>query len=520
MFKRKCIATLLLLCILTSFLSGCGAETLEQTKEAGSASFPVPEGDVPPAPIGDELESDVHRVTLYYMGTDGQSLKPVERSITLSEDRFLSEAVAEALLKAPEEEDLLPVAQEGTSLIDIEESQGVVTVNLSIDAHNVEDEKELVALQLAFANTLSSLEGIEYVNLLIGDKNEGILQMPMGTLGRKSGNIAAMWATLQEEEKYFVLTETVQQPIERTITLYYPKAGTNYILPEVRTLQLSDPNYVAAVVREVLKGPEINPITHSTIPQDAEVLAQAPYIEEVTDYGIQVAHISFLPTIYDALEASGCSLWQLSASLTYSICGFVPGIDGIRIDIDEQPVMQLENDTNTFEFWEGVMPRSSFQDAYVQMARLYFAGESGKLVAVDRAMDNISAASVRSLLGELIGGVRDTDAGVRNIVPAGIHDTDILGVRVTGDEIHLNLSSNFYSVAQRLSNQEEQLLVYGIVNTLTELEGIKSVRFYVEGQQVEQFVHSICMLGPLLRNPGYIENDDANMEMRKQEEAT
>ena len=90
-------------------------------------------------------------------------------------------------------------------------------------------------------------------------------------------------------------------------------------------------------------------------------------------------------------------------------------------------------------------------------------------------------------------------------LPPGLTEADILGVRVTGGEALVNLSSNFYRCCQSFSAEEEQRLIYSMVNALTELEAVNRVRFYVEAEPIDTMVTSVYLRGPLLRNPGIIE---------------
>ena len=67
-----------------------------------------------------------------------------------------------------------------TRVISREVSGALVTVDLSIDARNVQSEQELLRMYLAIAGTLLELEGVEGVNVLIGGREEGLLGLPCG----------------------------------------------------------------------------------------------------------------------------------------------------------------------------------------------------------------------------------------------------------------------------------------------------------------------------------------------------
>jgi len=56
-----------------------------------------------------------------------------------------------------------------------------------------------------------------------------------------------------------------------------------------------------------------------------------------------------------------------------------------------------------------------------------------------------------------------------------------------------------------MTENEERLLVYSIVNTLCTLPDVSAVRLTIEGEQIYTLAGSICLTGELLPNPGIIE---------------
>ena len=85
-----------------------------------------------------------------------------------------------------------------------------------------------------------------------------------------------------------------------------------------------------------------------------------------------------------------------------------------------------------------------------------------------------------------------------------IYPEDLLGVKVSDGIAQINLSASFYRACQSLGERDEHNLVYAMVNTLCELEEIRAVRFYVEGQAADTLGRSIYLKSPLLPNPGIV----------------
>ena len=91
-----------------------------------------------------------------------------------------------------------------------------------------------------------------------------------------------------------------------------------------------------------------------------------------------------------------------------------------------------------------------------------------------------------------------------SVFPTGVYYDDILGVSVSDGIASVNLSANFYRQAQALDATAERGVVYAIVNTLCELEGIAGVRFYIEGISAQTLSGSIYLRSVLLPNPGLV----------------
>ena len=112
------------------------------------------------------------------------------------------------------------------------------------------------------------------------------------------------------------------------------------------------------------------------------------------------------------------------------------------------------------------------------------------------------ALSPRSLLKGLIECA--DGSALRFPIPDGIQPFDILGVFVSDGVARVNLSGTFYRCCQILNAREERSLVYSMVNTLCQLEGIQGVRFYVEGRAAETLAGGIYLKSVLLPNPGIV----------------
>lgn len=119
-------AALLALCMA---LSGCAPVAFEVQPEATGLVLPEPEVSAPAAPMGDSRQEESRSIGLYYISEDGQALRQIWREVSVPSDKTLEEVVAENLLSMPESAGLSEVVPYGTTLLSLEQSNGVVTVD-------------------------------------------------------------------------------------------------------------------------------------------------------------------------------------------------------------------------------------------------------------------------------------------------------------------------------------------------------------------------------------------------------
>ena len=220
--------------------------------------------------------------------------------------------------------------------------------------------------------------------------------------------------------------------------------------------------------------------------------------------GRRVARLTFDGNLSAILERGRLSAWQMYAALTCTLTGFLPEIDGIQVYVGSGQLTRVESPDGEIALEGGVMPRALFERTIGRLETIYMTAADGSLRPLSRAMAQEDALSPRMLLALLFGEPQEWEAGVSRVVPDGLTAGDLLGIRIENGEATLNVSAAFYAGCQRLNSQQERNLIFALVNTLTERPAVRSVRFQVEGEQVDVLVHEISLLGPLLRNPGLI----------------
>ncbi|MEG2857922.1 MAG: GerMN domain-containing protein, partial [Clostridia bacterium] len=188
---------------------------------------------------------------------------------------------------------------------------------------------------------------------------------------------------------------------------------------------------------------------------------------------------------------------------------FVPEVEGVLIDIEGILITELyDKEQNTvLSFDDGIMRRSDFDSLIGAICRIYYPSTDGSvLVPVDVAVSRHEVNNSRALIRQLMQAppLALGNYSLVKPMPDSVTDADVLGVRVDDSQVLINLSGSLYRACRSLSPAMERAMIYSIVNTLCDLSGVKSVRFYFDGERVDTLAGTINLRGPLLENVGMV----------------
>ncbi len=116
---------------------------------------------------------------------------------------------------------------------------------------------------------------------------------------------------------------------------------------------------------------------------------------------------------------------------------------------------------------------------------LYYAEEGGNLLLTEKRQIPLLPAEELPdyAIGLLLGAPES--GGMRSPLPAG---TAVLDLRVEDGVCTVDFNSDFLHNHPD-TEQEEQLAILSVVNTLCELEGINRVQLYSQGRKLERYVY-------------------------------
>jgi len=503
---RKRIALFFLLCTALFVLTSCQNAGVP-IKEGGTITLPP--ATVPyVAPIGDAALEYTDTATLYLPRQDGTRLMSLTDIIPFSAARLDAESVIRALLVHPSNGVASSLGGDvklslyGANPVEV--SGDVATVNLAASALQL-DRKMLFLCSQAITNTLSELSNIRYVNILVMDKQIGLdlgSTLPTGAMTQSVvSDIGAAYEQLLSQR-----VQADENPEDKrltdTVTLYFPLAAINGIVSEARNVSFSSQSpesMIERILQEISDGP-VSVTGSPVLPLLSELLTEAPTVTEPAGSGGRLITLHFDSTLDDMLTTKGVSRASCMASLTYTLCTFMPNITGLIVYVGEERIDHLMlGAEDGLLFDDGVMRRGNFATLLMDNATLYLADPQGKaLVAFQRPIPYFQRTNPRALLLEVLKGptAADSVSGLLPVVKADLlNDADILGLSMNEETLVVNLSDTFTQAGQNISADQDRLLAYAMVNTLICGEKAKRISFFVAGNTPADFTGEIYWAG-------------------------
>lgn len=504
--KTKRLAALLLLCALT--LNACA---VQEAPLLPAATLPPLADDVV-APVGDAALARSQTVALYLPSRDGQRLVCQYETLTLNRGRHPAEAVARALLEHPGNDAAAPLGGSVTLRLSasdpIELSGSVCTINLMPSALQL-DHAALYAACLCLTTTLCELPGIRSVNVLVAGQAVGLDvadRLPLGSLSPHTGaELSILWSQMAARRAP-VGSDPAEAPLTAAATLYFPLAGDDGLIPEVRTLSFAG-QLPSQLIQELLSALSVAPPPGAAaLPGPAELLVSEPVLTDLATGG-RMATLRFRPSLKEALQAANVDMACFAAAVTCTLTTFMPSLVSVQLTIGDQPLTSVSDPTMGRQLFPGGVTRRADFAAYIQAQATLYLPQGDRLAAVTRRLADDDAYHPRRLLGALMAGptAAERAAGITPLLPDGLSDADVLGIAVNDGTLLVNLSAR---AAERISSSDldQHLMCRGLVSSLCELMNASRIRFFFGGDTVETLNGPIFWGGEFLYSPGLTES--------------
>lgn len=235
-------------------------------------------------------------------------------------------------------------------------------------------------------------------------------------------------------------------------------------------------------------APEIRDLGPETLPAEeilnlylegptAETL-QLPFPQEVALESAELTNGTLTLTFNEAYASlSGVQLTLANACLVYTMTQFA-GVDSVLVQTTGSMLTdQLSSPLRAENF---LLEDDSATNDQVTV-KLYFSDENGRyLVEETRSSFFASEADIPAyILRQLLNGPEGERALA--VLPEG---TDLLGVQVAGGLCTVDFSGEFLENRPQ-SYAQARMAVLSVVNSLTELSEIESVRILCDGQSID-----------------------------------
>lgn len=492
---------------LLFLLSGCAGTGLPITELSPDVTLPPAEVSYV-APIGDAALEYADTAKLYLPSHDGISLVEIETDISFSLVRPAAETVMRTLIAQTGNREYSSLGGEvrlslyGANPVEV--SRNVATVNLSASALQLDRQSLYITCQ-AIANTLTALDGIDYVNVLVVDKPVGLdiaNTLPMGALKSSvSRDLSSVYEQLLA--KRVPAGSTGNAPLSANVALYFPLQNSDGLVCEARAISFENQHVadmVTTILRALAAGPSDSQIRSPKLPLLADLLTATPVLKENPSTGGQIIALDFAHNLDDMLDAYGITRSQCTASLCYTLSSFFPNVSGISLSINGTPIdSMLLTEEETFTEDSAVFLRSAFSSLIYDYCTLYFIDpETQKLTPSRRAIAYYQRTNPRILLCELAKGPQAGDS-LPDLLPVmsekGITDTTLLGFALSDHTLLVNFSPAFAPLGKELSAEQERLLAYALVNSLCMNERVRNICFFQSGAQFDGFTGEIYWRG-------------------------
>ncbi len=267
----------------------------------------------------------------------------------------------------------------------------------------------------------------------------------------------------------FVLNIDKDANSTEPIDVYFLNGEMTSIVPEKREVKYENKEeLVELVLLELSKGPSESGNVR-IMPKDTlwSVSGSSSHLTvDFTQNFLTTDNSRNLLATY-AVVKSLCSINGVVAVKVTVSGGELIAPDGNTIDYLSDKDINLEKDKSTDD---------------IKGIKLYFANADNTLSSQWRTVNISESVSLcQNVLTELIKG---PDEGT--LLPTVSADTEVISMEITEGTAYLNMSKSFID-KNSSTPEKEQLAVYSIVNSLTELDGVENVQFLIDGMKASGF---------------------------------
>ena len=494
----------LIICLLISLFAACSRQPGKDIDETSTPEVKANEKNLdsignnvefpdPSLYLSHDGQPDIRQVSanLYFYDEKNNRLVPEARQILKWNETNATTGIIYELVKGPKDSSLKPVISPDTKVIKIEQTENILSVNLS-GGFLASD--SLMIARAALVNTLTGLEGLKYIKIYVegreltsNGKDDGIV---LGLLTRYPNSIAE----IQEEESQYIEGAAVRR-VNRE--LFFPDANGIYLLSEVRAIAISNGDAVRSIVEELIKGPA-SPDSglYPSLPKGTKL--NNLLVVDGQDEGKDQITLYFSKEFKSQFDGGSAQETATLGSLVYSLTS-LPNIGSVKIYYQNEKGYYTDAPLHDISLRKG-LTEEQFPDLLGKRIRVYFPDKQGSyLIPEYRAMLRTDTKVPERILEKLLTSPTNPDS--KAVLPDGIPRNEFKIVKIIENTAIVNLPSAFFG--DREGNKCSIQGLYAIVNSLTDpvnTRDILQVRFIVDNKIVDEYM-GISLDDPFVPNP-------------------
>lgn len=493
--------------LITATFIGCSA--------AREYPAPLPESSATP-PSMEAGDNTTIEFELFFPTQDGRTLSSEKRQLARAENVSRARSAIEALCEGPKSDVLDPAVPEGWTLSGVELSGDVCNIYFT---GNPAAGEGLLVLRAAAAATVYASEGIQYTDIYLNGMQPGYGGNPLGVLSPIDTPLDSYLSTIERENTDTGIGQAGEANALKTrnAQLYFTDISGSLLLCDVRELSYKEQEHanivITALLGELAKGSLGSVGREPVLPSDMRLVkcvmpeSEPASPSSATDIPLAASVKGQVVDLYFTRPAEEIATPIVYASIIYTVTGFWPQTEGVRIYLDDAPITVdsiLHNGDDSTIF-----SRTDFSGMLGHTVTLLFPDQDGLgLYPVLRCLPQSAAYDPRVRLTTLFTG--PADPGLPLSV---LEEADVLNVSIQGNMAVINFREGFYEklstfvesgVSRLPQNTRAQMAVFSMANTLASIPGVDKVWMLEDGERINKSINLLYLGNPLFYNPGLL----------------
>lgn len=291
-------------------------------------------------------------------------------------------------------------------------------------------------------------------------------------MNRKKWIIGVVSIILIIASTIYIVKDDKKENIETfKINLYFFNENASTIVAEERDIQYKNTKTMSeTVIEELINGPKDSK-NKSIFNKDVELLSVEVHKND--------AIVDFSKEFISDDKAKNL---LATYAVVKSLCQ-VNGINSVKVTVCGEEILSPDQNSIGFLSDEDIDLVTDTMTKDSKQIALYFQDKNSNILLRETRVIKITdtAPIEQYVVNELIKGTQSEKA--KNIISL---DTQLISAQTTDNTCFINFKSGF--VEKNTGNPEmENLVIYSIVNSLCEIDGVQSVSFLVDGKKIEKF---------------------------------